>query len=167
MISCSLWTGLDHVRFMFVTPLGRLRRINAVPTISCSMYLIRVRWSQFTYICHKFWQKASFCLYFPSPTFNEQDATPWCKLYLQNYHIFLGVFEDGHGVETTIKLVHALQSCFYTVSQLQIYSLLLNAQHCHHLLVWKVANKMQESLNSKECYQQDGIRSGKKGQSPG
>jgi hypothetical protein len=39
--------------------------------------------------------------------------------------------------------------------------LLLHAQHCCHLIAGKVANKIQESLHSKEYYQEDGTSSEK------
>jgi len=44
------------------------------------------------------------------------------------------------------------------VPYIYLYSLLLQAQHCCHLLTGKVTNQIQEIVHSKEYYQEDGIK---------
>ena len=44
------------------------------------------------------------------------------------------------------------------IPYIHLYCLLLHVQHCHYLLVGKVTNKIQESLQSKEYYQEDTIK---------
>ena len=44
------------------------------------------------------------------------------------------------------------------ISYVHLYCLLLNVQQCCYTLVKGVANKIQESLNFKQYYQEDGIR---------
>jgi len=44
-------------------------------------------------------------------------------------------------------------------SSLHLYCWLHHAQHCYLLLIGKVADGFQESFNSEEYYQEDGIKS--------
>jgi hypothetical protein len=46
-------------------------------------------------------------------------------------------------------------------SYIHLYSLLLLAQHCCHLLTGKFANQIQEIVHSEEYYWEDGIKLGK------
>jgi hypothetical protein len=49
----------------------------------------------------------------------------------------------------------------FFMSYIHLYCLLLHARHCCRNLVAKVTNKVQENLQSKECYQKDKINSEK------
>ena len=72
------------------------------------------------------------------------------------YLAFPEVSWNRDSTEITTGLIRKLPR--FTATFNNHDSLLLHAQHWYHLLVWKVANKIQESLNSKEYHQKEGIK---------
>ena len=78
---------------------------------------------------------------------------------LQPNVTILSLAYSGTGTALKYKLKwYTRYSHVFYILYIHLYWLRFHAQHCCHLPVGKVTNKIKESLQSKELYQEDGIK---------